>query len=45
MFKDQGKLDEAILAYNKSISLKPDYAEAYNNLGNVFKDKGNYQNL
>ena len=27
--KDQGKLDEAIEAYNKSISLKPDYAEAY----------------
>ena len=40
MFKDQGKLDEAILAYNKSISLKPDYAEVHNNLGNVFKDKG-----
>ena len=27
--KDQGKLDEAIEAYNKALSLKPDYAEAY----------------
>ncbi len=30
--KDQGKLDEAIEAYNKAISLKPDYAEAYMNI-------------
>ena len=27
--KDQGKLEEAIEAYNKAISLKPDYADAY----------------
>ena len=26
--KDQGKLEEAIQAYNKAISIKPDYAEA-----------------
>ena len=32
-FKDQGKLDEAIEAYRKSISLNPDYAEAYSNMG------------
>ena len=38
--KDQGKLDEAIEAYNKSISLKPDYAEAYSNMGLALKDQG-----
>ena len=38
--KDQGKLDEAIEAYNKALSLKPDYAEAYNNMGNALKDQG-----
>ena len=29
--KDQGKLEEAIEAYNKRLSLKPNFAEAYNN--------------
>jgi tetratricopeptide (TPR) repeat protein len=29
--KDQGKLEEAIEAYNKALSLKPDYAEAWSN--------------
>ena len=38
--KDQGKLDEAIEAYNKCISLKPDYADAYYNMGNALKDQG-----
>ena len=31
--KDQGKLEEAIEAYNKRSAIKPDYAEAYNNMG------------
>ena len=30
--KDQGKLEEAIEAYKKALSLKPDYAGAYNNI-------------
>ena len=34
------KFEKAIDAFKKSISLKPDYAEAYNNLGNVLKDQG-----
>jgi tetratricopeptide (TPR) repeat protein len=34
-----GMLDIAIEAFNKSISLKPDYAETYNNKGNVLKDQ------
>ena len=31
--QDQGKLDEAIVPYNKALSLKPDYAEALSNMG------------
>ena len=29
--KEQGKLEEAIEAYNKALSIKPDYAEAHYN--------------
>ena len=35
-----GMLNEAVEVYNKTLSLKPDYAEGYNNLGNVLKDQG-----
>ena len=38
--KDQGKLDDAIEAYQKSISLKPNYAEVHNDLGVVFQAQG-----
>ena len=38
--QEQGKLDEAIEAYNKALSLKPDYAEAYNNMGNALQEQG-----
>jgi tetratricopeptide (TPR) repeat protein len=38
--KEQGKLEEAIEAYNKALSIKPDYAEAYNNMGNALKEQG-----
>ena len=34
-----GKLDEAIEAYKKLLSIKPDYAEAYYNMGNTLKEK------
>ena len=37
---DQGKPDEAAACYQRALQLKPDYAEAHNNLGNVFKDQG-----
>ena len=37
---DQGKLEEAVEAYNKALSLKPDFSNSYNNLGNIFKDQG-----
>ena len=32
----QVKLDEATEAFNKAVDIKPDYAEAYFNLGLVF---------
>ena len=35
-----GKLDQAIEAYNKALSIKPDYAEAYSNMGLTLKDQG-----
>jgi tetratricopeptide (TPR) repeat protein len=31
--QDQGKLDEALEAHKKSISLNPNYSKAYNNMG------------
>ena len=39
-----GKLDEAIEAYNKAITIKPDYAEAYYNMGNALNDQGKLDN-
>ena len=38
--KGLGKLDEAIKAYTKAISIKPDFADAYYNLGNALRDQG-----
>ena len=37
---EQGKLEEAIVAYNRAITVKSDYAEGYNNMGNVLLDQG-----
>src|SRR5262249_53504121 len=33
VLNDQGKLEEAIAAYRQAIRIKPDFAEAYSNLG------------
>ena len=38
--KEQGKLEEAIEAYNKALAIKPDYAEAYNNMGDALQEQG-----
>ena len=40
-YKAQGKLDKAIDSFKKAISLKPNYAEAYNNLGLALNEKNN----
>lgn len=34
------QLNEAVTHYQKAIALSPTYAEAYNNLGNVYQDLG-----
>jgi hypothetical protein len=33
-------LEEAIEAYTKALAIKPDHAEAYNNMGNALKEQG-----
>ena len=33
VFKGLGRLDQSIEAYNKALAIKPDYADAYNNMG------------
>ena len=38
--EDQGKLDEAIACFRRAMELKPDSADAYNNLGMALKDQG-----
>ena len=38
--KDQGELDQAIEAYTKALSIRPDYAEACYNMGNTLHDQG-----
>ena len=39
-FKAQGKLDKAIDSYKKAISLKPNFAKAYNNIGLALQEQG-----
>jgi predicted TPR repeat methyltransferase len=39
-FKELGRLDEAEASYRQAIALKPDYAEAHNNLGNTLQELG-----
>lgn len=41
ILRAQGKLEEAISAYNQAIKLNPQLPEAYNNLGNVYVSMGN----
>jgi tetratricopeptide (TPR) repeat protein len=40
MLASQGKLDEAIYQFRESIRISPDYAKAYNNLGNTLLYQG-----
>ena len=37
--KDQGKINESLNSFNKAISLRPNYPEAYNNLGLILSDQ------
>ncbi|MEC7767177.1 MAG: tetratricopeptide repeat protein, partial [Pseudomonadota bacterium] len=38
----QSKLDEAIAAWNKALLIKPDFAEAHNNIGAAFLSQGKF---
>ena len=40
MRKEQGHLEDARACYEHRVRLKPDFAEAYNNLGNVKRELG-----
>ncbi len=37
-FHERGRLAEAVDAYRAALAINPNYADAYNNLGNVFQD-------
>ena len=39
----QGKSDEALAAFERVVSIKPDFVEAWNNLGTLLKAKGKLQ--
>lgn len=38
--KEQGKLEQAMTHYLEAISIDPLFADAFSNLGNVYKDLG-----
>jgi protein O-GlcNAc transferase len=38
LLREQGQLDQAIAHYHQAIALDPDFAEAYLNLGNTYRD-------
>ena len=40
-FQGRSQFDEAIMLYQKTTKIKPDYDMAYYNLGNIFREKGN----
>ena len=42
VYFDLGQLDESVSAYQKAIELKPNFAQAYNNLGNAFIEKSQF---
>ncbi|MCZ6861975.1 MAG: tetratricopeptide repeat protein [Alphaproteobacteria bacterium] len=37
-----GQLDHAVESFLRALEIKPDYAEAHNNLGNALKDRGKH---
>ena len=37
-FKELGQLDAALKSYEQTLAIKPDYTEAFNNLGSVLKE-------
>ena len=42
LYKDEGQLEMAIAEYRKALSIKPDFAEALNNLAVAYMMQGEY---
>lgn len=42
-YYQEGKYQQCVLAANQAIMLKPDYAEAYNNVGSAYNALGDYE--
>ena len=42
-FHAQGKLNEAAVSFQQALRLQPDFAEAFNNLGEVFRMQGSWR--
>ena len=40
--KEQGRLESAVDAFKKSVAIKPDSHQSYNNMGNIFHDLGQF---
>ena len=40
LFIEQGRLSSAEKCFKKAVKLNPNYAEAYNNLGNILQLQG-----
>jgi tetratricopeptide (TPR) repeat protein len=40
LFRQQGRLKEAVARFRRALQLRPDYPEAHNNLGLTFNDQG-----
>lgn len=38
-------LNATIMSHQKGVSIKPDYFEAFNNMGNVFEDNDNLEHF
>lgn len=43
LFDDLGKFDKAISDYKEVLEINPNDSDAYNNLGNVYKEQGKYE--
>ena len=40
VLEELGKLTQALEAYNKALSIKPNYSNAHYNIGNTLRDQG-----
>ena len=43
LFRSQGKLENALAAFNNALYIKPNYCEAFNNKGITLQDQGKFE--